>query len=247
MKNKLTIGIIGYGRFGKLWASCLASIGTVSVYDKKRLPQKLPPHVKPASLVQVTSADILFLLVPISQMESCCVQIAPLLKKDTIVVDACSVKLYPVKIMKKILAYNQTLIATHPLFGPDSNKNGIKGKKIVVSMLRASDKQRGLIESMLKTLGLIVIHATPRQHDKAMAKSQALVHLVGRGLEPLHLKQQLISTPDYESLLTMQAMVQNDSWQLFFDMQNYNPYTKVIRKKIINQLLILEKQIASHV
>lgn len=243
MKKKITIGIIGYGRFGKLWASCLTRFGTVFVYDKRGLPAILPRGIKAATLSQVVDVTMLFLLVPISQIESCCKEIAPLLQKHTIVLDACSVKLYPTKFMKKNLPTNQPVIATHPLFGPDSSKNGVIGKKIVFSPLRASRGQIALCKKILRSLGLIVLHTTPSQHDRAMARSQALVHLIGRSLKPLRLQSQEISTPDYASLLAMQAMVQNDSWQLFLDMQNYNPYTKSIRKKFLQKLMSIEKSL----
>ncbi len=186
---------------------------------------------------------MLFLLVPISQMKSCCMQIAPLLQRHTIVIDACSVKLHPAMLMKKILPRNQPLIATHPLFGPDSGKNGIAGKKIVLHRLRTTPHQMKVFENILKTLELTIIHATPREHDKAMARSQALVHLIGRCLEPLRLGQQQVSTPDYESLLAMQAMVRHDSWQLFSDMQNYNPYTHTVRKKLLTALTSIERSL----
>src|ERR1051326_4864414 len=115
----MTFGIIGYGRFGKLWARHLARFGSVLVYDRD--PQKITAkNISSASLEEVCRADILFLLVPISQIENCCKQIKSLLSPSTIVTDACSVKVYPVKILKKSLPPSQPIVATHPLFGPDS-------------------------------------------------------------------------------------------------------------------------------
>ena len=243
MNKKLTVGIIGYGRFGKLWASCLLAHASVRVYDKKKLPKKLPRGVAAATLARVVHTDILFLSVPISEIESCCKRIAPLLKSHTIVSDVLSVKIHPVSIMNIFLPKNQPLIATHPLFGPDSAQHGIAGKSIVVCPLRMSMYQRNIFENLIKSLGLTIIRATPRQHDKAMARSQALVHLIGRSVQPLRLRPQNIFTPEYASLLTMQRMVQHDSFALFFDMQRYNPYAKTMRKKLIGKLTVLERKI----
>jgi prephenate dehydrogenase len=89
-------------------------------------------------------------------------------------------------------------------------------------------------------MGLSVIESNARAHDKAMARSQALVHFIGRGLQTLALRAQRISTPDYETLLSMQRMVQSDSWQLFWDMQRYNPYTRSIRKNFLKNLHSLD-------
>jgi len=95
-----------------------------------------------ASLTNVANSDILFLLVPISQLEKCCQEIKPHLASTTLVVDACTVKVYPVSVMKKYISARQPIIATHPLFGPDSAaSNKLAGHKIVVCPIRASEKQ----------------------------------------------------------------------------------------------------------
>jgi prephenate dehydrogenase len=69
-----------------------------------------------------------------------------------------------------------------------------------------------------------------------MARSQALVHFIGRGLTPLDLGSQQISTPDYQALLDMNDMVRHDSWELFYDMQNNNPYTRKVRQILLTSL-----------
>lgn len=220
--KKPTFGIIGFGRFGQLWTDCLKPFGDVKIFDKNSRK-----NIQCAPLKNVVSADMLFLLAPISEIENICKKIAPLLKRETVVIDACSVKVHPVKIMKKWLSKGQPVIATHPLFGPDSVKRfGLKNQKIVVFPVRSSKKQIQSFEKILKKLRLKIIHATPEQHDLQMAKSQALVHFLGRGLGPLNLSPQDIATPDYNTLLRMNDMVNNDTWQLFYDMQNFNPYTK---------------------
>jgi prephenate dehydrogenase len=165
---KPTIGIIGYGRFGKLWARCLRPFGMIKIFDKKRGLHSSPAvrsgtAVRFAPLRDVVKADLLFLLVPISQMENICKKIAPLLTGKTVVIDACSVKVEPVKAMKKWLPKRQNIIATHPLFGPDSVKRfGLKNRKIVVCNVNATQEQLRSFEAILRRLGLNVIprHAT---------------------------------------------------------------------------------------
>lgn len=245
-----SFGIIGYGRFGQLWAECLKPFGELKIFDKKisaqtslhKTASTTTPHF--AALREVVKSDLIFLLVPISEMESVCKKIAPLLKPHTLVVDACSVKVAPVKAMKKWLPQGQQIIATHPLFGPDSVKRfGLKGQKIVVCNVRTAKQQLSSFEKILKKLGLNIIHSTPEKHDEQMARSQALVHFIGRGLTSLDLGPQAIATPDYNTLLRMNDMVQNDTWQLFYDMQNYNPYTGKIRRQLIVSLQKLNKKL----
>ena len=76
-----------------------------------------------------------------------------------------------------------------------------------------------------------------------MARSQALVHLLGRAFSDLKLEEQEISTPDYESLLRIDHLVTNDTWQLFNDMQVYNPYTPLMRLTLRQSLDMLEEKI----
>ncbi len=235
MNNKPTFGIIGFGRFGKLWAQAIEPFGEVKIFDKKN---------KKNSLLDTINCDLVFLLVPISEMQSICKKIAPHLKQNTIVIDACSVKTHPVKMMKKWLPSKQPIIATHPLFGPDSiQKNGLAKQKIVISTIRATKEELEKFESLLKKLHLEILKTTPQEHDKQMAKSQALVHLLGRALAKLHLKPQEISTPDYQTLIQINNMVNNDTWELFYDMQRKNPYAKNIRKALIRALQQFESTI----
>lgn len=246
--NTDRIGIVGYGRFGEMWARALAPLRSTLVYDSKwdrhgARPALAPPLAQ-ASLKQVAECDILFLAVPISQIEACCQRLAPELSSDTIVVDVCSVKIHPAKVMQTTLRRDQPLIGTHPLFGPDSvARLGLEGRKIVLCRLRAASEEVKAVRSILELLKLHIIESTPEEHDRQMAHSQALVHLLGRALASLSLGQQEISTPDYESLLNISSLVNNDTWQLFFDMQRYNPYAQQMRRTLRASLDDLEARI----
>jgi prephenate dehydrogenase len=147
--------------------------------------------------------------------------------------------------MQKIFSATQPLLATHPLFGPDSVKRsgGLAGHKIVVCPVQCTIEQQHAMEELFKKMGLTVLLATPDAHDREMASSQGLVHFIGRGLAALDLQPQDISTPDFQALLRINQMVLNDTWRLFLDMHQYNPYTKQIRKKFIHQLVKLDQAI----
>ena len=240
----MRFGIIGYGRFGRLWADILSVQGEVFVYDKNITEEQHGGSINLVSLKEVVETDILFLLVPISEIESVCQEISSLLNPNTIVVDSASVKVHPATVMQKHLSEDQSIIATHPLFGPDSVKrSGLKGKKIVVDPVRATTEQKELLESIFKKMEIKIIKATAEEHDKQMANSQALVHFLGRALANLNLKNQEISTPDYQSLLQINDLVENDTWQLFVDMQKYNPYAGDVRESLVNELKKIEEKI----
>ncbi len=203
-----------------------------------------PTGVRQATLSEIAKTDILFLCVPISQIEHTCKEISPLLAAQTIVVDVCSVKVYPVKIMLETLSPTQPIIATHPLFGPDSvARLGLPGRKVIFSPIRATTEQALLVRNIFEKLELVIIETTPDNHDQQMARSQALVHFLGRAFADLKLTEQEISTPNYESLLRIHDLVNNDTWELFFDMQRHNPYASSMRSTLRKSLADLEERI----
>lgn len=242
----MTFGIVGYGRFGQLWAKALLPFGEVMVYDKNlNLDTNEDSSIKIGTLQEVAAADVVFLLVPISEFERSCEQIKPFLKNNNLLVDCCSVKIYPVNVMQKVFPKTQALFATHPLFGPDSVKRsgGFSEHKIAVCPVQCSEEQQKNMEELFKKLGLKVFITTPDEHDREMANSQGLVHFIGRGLAALDLGPQDIAPPDFQALLNINNMVINDTWRLFLDMHQYNPYTKQVRKKFIHQLVKLDQAI----
>lgn len=241
----MRFGIVGLGRFGRLWADALTAFGEVLVYDLHTPSDIAKNNITVASLQEVARAEMVFLLVPISAFKQACESIKPYLGKETVVIDGCSVKVYPAMLMQTIFSPTQPLIATHPLFGPDSVKQnkGLKGLNIVVCPLQGASHYQTHLVSLLKEMQLTVLLSTPEDHDKQMARSQALVHFIGRGLSALALAPQVLATPDFQALLHINSMVMHDSGQLFLDMHHYNPYTRDVRKKFIAQLLQVHEQI----
>ena len=247
MTNK-NFGIIGYGRFGKLMAKTLANFGEVLVFDHKfpnggDIPEKIS-NLRLVSMAEVAQVDILFLTVPIANFESLCRELSPMLSAKTIVIDTCSVKVYPAKIMSAVFPRHQPYAATHPLFGPDSvARLGLAERKLVFCPLNLDDNQKNELLNLFAKLKLAVVETTPDDHDRQMARSQALVHFLGRALSSLQLESQEISTPDYESLLRIDSLVNNDTWQLFLDMQTYNPYTPFMRLILRQSMADLDEKI----
>ena len=96
------IGIIGFGRFGKLTTRYHAEDFDVFVLnrrDKSAQIKKIGAYA--ASLGTVCQQNIVILCVPISTLKEVLKEIGPILKKDVLVVDVCSVKEYPARWMKE--------------------------------------------------------------------------------------------------------------------------------------------------
>jgi prephenate dehydrogenase len=228
------IGILGFGRFGKLMAQYLARDFDVLVYNRSdNADAIIASGAKPASLEEACRQKMIILSVPISVFRVTLETVAPLLNPDALVIDVCSVKEYPVRLMKDLLPEGVSILATHPMFGPDSAADALQGRKIVLCAERINDSVYQKIKSYLMSKGLVVIEATPEAHDRQIAVSLALTHFIGRSLAEFGATPLDVDTEGYQRLLHVLGVVENDTWQLFEDMNTYNPYAAESRSEFM--------------
>ena len=221
------IGIIGFGRFGKLTARYLAEEFDVAVYHRTDKSAEINrTGARAANLEAVCRQDIVVPCVPICVLQEVLKDITPLLRPDALIVDVCSVKEYPVRLMTDILPDTVSILATHPMFGPDSAFDSLEGRKICLCKVRIENKNYQNIKAYLESKGLVVIEATAQEHDQQIATSLSLTHFIGRTLSEYGAKQLDIDTEGYKRLLHILEVVERDTWQLFLDMHHYNPYAK---------------------
>lgn len=238
------IGIIGFGRFGKLMAGYLAKDFKVYVYNRSdKAEQIAATGAVPAGLAAAAGQKVVILSVPISRMEDFLKEIAPLLAPDAIVVDVCSVKVYPVRWMTALLPASVSILATHPMFGPDSAAASLMDRKIVLCNSRISEARYEKIKSYLTGKGLTVIETTPAEHDRQIALSLCLTHFIGRSLAAFGAEEIIIDTEGYKRLLHILDVVTHDTWQLFVDMNRYNPYAEKNRTAFVKAMEEIERRL----
>lgn len=240
-----TIAIIGFGNFGQFAASHLKTHFDVVAFDEHDFgPQAEKAGVKAASLKEATGCDVVLLCVPVQNLESLLRKIKLHLKNGAIVVDVCSVKQKPAELMENILPDDVELIGTHPLFGPQSGKNGINGLQIVLCPVRADKKTIRKVNDLLEAkLGLHVIEMTPSEHDEWMARTQAMAHYVGRAAKELELPDAPFRLATYDALLALRDLVKDDSDALFDTIENENPEAKAQRRRLREKLDEIEKRL----
>jgi len=240
--QKKSVGIIGFGRFGQLTAKHLSSHFDVFVSDTvDKTVEAERNNARFESLNECASKDIVILSVPISCFEKTVKEIAPLLKSSAIVADVCSVKEMPARVLNETIPINCQCIATHPLFGPETAKNGLKDLKIVLCPVRT--KNTGNIVKFLESLGLEVIISTAEEHDRQMAASLALVHFLGKGLLGIGADKAKFATRTHEMFLELIEIVRKDSKQLFADMHKFNRFASATRKELIQKLTELDGEL----
>lgn len=237
------IAVVGLGRFGLFWASLLAQRHTV-VGTSRRALSSLPSGVRQVSLDEAAQAPIIFLTVAISAMPDALRTIAPHLRPGTLVVDTCSVKVWPVRQMVELLPDSCEIIASHPMFGPDSARESAATLPMITWPVRVgNDRYRSLLETLIE-LGMQIHEMSPDDHDREAAMTQGVTHLVGRVLSAMTLSESTIATLGYRRLLQVMGQTCNDPETLFRDLQRYNPYTRDMRHRFAEALRATESLLA---
>jgi prephenate dehydrogenase len=238
--DKTSVAIIGFGRFGQLWASVLKSDFPVRVYDSSSdLAAKAKEiGVDFVPLKEALSADVIFYCVPISAFEDTIAEHAPIFKelggKKTLI-DVLSVKLHAKEVFEKYLPENYQALLTHPMFGPDSVRlKGLVDQPIVLDRVHISDRDYEFWKKYFVGKNLQIIEMSADDHDRFAAQSQGVTHFVGRILGEFGFEPTSIDTLGAAKLQEIKTQVCNDTWQLFVDLQTYNPHTRAMRVKLSN-------------
>ncbi len=238
---KTTIGLIGYGDFGRLIIKFLSKDHDFEVFSRSA-KESNTKSVSFVSLNKCVNNKYIILATPLSAYKKILQQISKSAPKNAVVIDVCSVKVEPQRLAKKYLRSDIGFIGTHPLFGPQSATNSLKNHKIVICTQNKTSFANNL-ESYLSKLGLKVIHLTAQEHDKQMAEVQALTFFVARGLMNTHLHKNILTTPSFKKLLDLAELESHHSDALFNTIQTGNPYAKTARNKFIAMLKQLNKKI----
>jgi prephenate dehydrogenase len=234
----MKIGIIGFGQFGQFITKHIEQYADVRIFDVRKGKNK-----RLSSLQEVCDSDIVVFAVPAQNFEVACESAKPYIGNQTLIIDVSSVKVRPIEILKKYFPNNE-ILGTHPIFGPQSGKNGIEGLPIVLCNLSWSKGHYSKVKSFLsKKLGLKVIERTAKEHDKEMARVQGLAHFIGRALKTLDIKNYETSTQSYNNLVELKNLLKNDSWELFETIQKENPYAVEVREEFLQALSEIESKL----
>ncbi|MFY9288364.1 MAG: prephenate dehydrogenase [Alphaproteobacteria bacterium] len=241
---KQSLGIIGVGAFGAFMAKHLAPYFNLTLFDAKRNLKVIAKTHKArvGTLEDAASCRIVVVAVPVQQIEAALKQIAGYVKPGALVIDVASVKIKPTMQMKKILPKYVDVIGTHPLFGPQTGKNGIKGLNIALTNVRGH-RAPCVAKFLAQKLKLNVHLTTAKEHDKELAYVQGLTHLLMKVVVALDLPKFRFTTKTYEYLEQMVEMIRYDSEELFRAIERENPYSKKAKKEFFSAARKLEEKL----
>ncbi len=230
-----SLGIVGFGAFGQLAARHLGQHFEISAYDPSSGLATIAKQlgVRLTSLHSVSQADVILIAAPVSSFEQVVSEIAVACKPGALIVDVGSVKVVPTEIMLRLLPSYVDIVATHPLFGPQSAVRGIEGLKIAVCPIQGRRHAR-LSAFLRKALGLTVIMTTPEDHDQEAAVVQGLTHLIAKVLLRMGPLPTRMTTKSFDLLSEAISMVQHDAPEVFEAIEKVNPYAETVRRQFFD-------------
>jgi len=246
VNSRPLIGIIGFGAFGRLTARHLRPYFRMCAYDPVRPPGDWAEvhDVMLTDLPSAANCPVVILAMPVNRLEESVAAINPYLRLGSLVVDVGSVKMVPVEIMRRGLPEHVDIVATHPLFGPQSARDGINGLKIAICPIRG-DRGMRLAAFLRKRLGLNVVMTTPEAHDREAAIVQGLTHLIAKVLVQMEPLPTRMTTRSFDLLVQAIAMVRDDAPEVFQAIERSNPYSREVRRRFFELANALDAELGT--
>lgn len=174
--------ILGAGKMGVWFAKFFLAEGNIVVVaDRKEEKLKRVKHelgVETADFLEaVKNADRVLICISINAFEEIVKKISPAVHKGQIVMDICSIKDSPVKIMHKYLK-GSLILGMHPVFGPGSTT--IENKTFILTPTNTQEEALAKdFKKWLETKKARVFLMSPQKHDKLMSVVLGLPHFFG--------------------------------------------------------------------
>lgn len=143
-------------------------------------------------------SDILIISVPIHHTSNVIREVAPFMKKNSLLMDVTSVKEEPSKVMAEVLRDDVDYIPSHPIFGPRTSD---LANQVIVLTPHKKGKWYDKVYNYLNNKNMRIIETTAQKHDYMMSIVQVLTHFsfISTASTIEKLKVDLSETEDYES------------------------------------------------
>ena len=229
MSDKPRLGLIGYGAFGQLTAQHLSAWFDVRAFDPSMSASD--SYAAKVDLAEAGACPVVVLAVPVGVLEETLVAVAPLLSDGALVLDVGSVKVKPAELMQRLLPDHVRIVGTHPLFGPQSAKNGLEGLRIAICEVRGAKDARRIAAWCRQQFRLKVFQVTPEDHDREAATVQGLTHLIARVLLKMEPLPTRMTTASFERVMQGVDMVRYDSPAVYQAIERDNPFAAGVRER----------------
>ena len=241
----MKIAVIGGTRgLGEWIARFLKSKGfdiTITGRDKvtgKRVSKKLGIDYTSSNISAASQADVVIVSVPIAVILSTIKEVAPVMKKGSLLMDVASVKEEPSQIMQEYAPMGVEVLPIHPMFGP--RIRSLDGQVIAVTPINKS-KWYNKVYNFFQQENARIIVTTPELHDQMMSIVQGLTHLayisIAATIERLDVdikESRKFASPIYDLMVDMIARIVAQNPYLYYSIQTHNKYTKKTHETFIS-------------
>jgi len=213
---KPLIGIIGgRGEMGKYFTDFFERNGYKVIVSGRK--------TELSNIGLAKKADVVIVSVPIGATEKVISQVVPYIRKNALLMDFTSLKVFPMEAMKKS---KSSYLGCHPLFGPTTS---IEGQMVVLCKGRG-DKWYNWWKDLLLKNKVDVKELSAEKHDKLMAYIQSLTHFSYLALADVLQKSGLkisdileYQSPIYRLRLDVMGRILNQDPNLYAQIQIQNP------------------------
>ena len=192
--------------------------------------------------------DIVIVAVPIASTNDVIEELAPHMKKGSLMMDVTSVKEGPAEKMEECIGEGVDFIPMHPIFGPRTPS--LDGQVIVLTPSYKGEWYRR-IYSYFKRKKVRIMETTPEHHDRMMAVVQVLTHFsyISTASAIEKLKINIKDTEDYESpiynlMIDTIARIVSQNPFLTYSIQHENKVGEQIRQAFADSVLELKDAIS---
>ncbi|KAL8247775.1 hypothetical protein R6Q59_008991 [Mikania micrantha] len=213
--RRLNIGFIGFGSFAQFLAKTMMKQGhLIRATSRSDYSAHLGPHFfRDMDEFMGLENDVILICTSILS-----------LSENT---------LGPRQILLQEVPEDSDLLCTHPMFGPESGKEGWKNLNFMYDRVRVRDED--LCSSFLRifeTEGCKMIEMSCEEHDKLAAQSQFVTHTIGRILSEMQITNTPIDTKGFEKLVQVKESTANDSLDLYIGLFIHNRFAEQQMKNL---------------
>ena len=188
-------------------------------------------------------SDMLIISVPMQYTCDVIREVAPFMKKGSVMIDVTSVKEEPSKTMAEVLPDSIEYIPTHPIFGPRTTN---LDNQVIVLTPDKKGKWYDKVYKYLESKNMRVIETTAKKHDFMMSIVQVLTHFsfISTASAIEKLKVDISETEDYESpiynlMIDMIARIVSQNPYLTYNIQSMNLNGEKIRNTFADSVIEL--------
>ena len=233
----MKVAIVGAGKMGRWFTKFFTEEGVsvvVSDIDEEK-SAKIRNEFGVATANKadaIKEAEWVLIAVPVKDFEDVTREIRPYVRPEQIIMDICSIKEFPVRIMHDHLKTGVTL-GTHPIFGPGA-KN-IRNQGFILTPTTTKEKEfADDFKKWLEKRGAEVFLMSPQEHDELMSVVLGLPHFIGLVVCDTLLsysnfaQTKKVAGTTYKMLLTLAEAVASEKAEFYADLQMRLPKTEEI-------------------